>query len=49
MNKELALALIQLLSALEAVSASDSKCPDYLVDEIQIKIDVLRKIVLEDK
>ena len=49
MNKELALSLIQLLSALEAVSVIDSKLPDYLLDEIQIKIDVLRKIVLEDK
>lgn len=29
--------------------ASDSKLPDYLVDEIQIKIEALRKIVLEGK
>jgi len=47
MNKELALSIIQLLSALDAIGASDSKLPDYLVDEIQNKIDILRKIVLE--
>ena len=49
MNKELALSIIQLLSALEAVSVIDNKLPDYLLDEIINKLDVLRKIVLEDK
>lgn len=49
MNKELALGIIQLLSALEAVGVIDNKMPDYLVDEIQIKIEALRKIVLEEK
>jgi hypothetical protein len=50
MNKELALSIIQLLSALESVGVIESnKMPDYLVDEIQIKIEALRKIVLEDK
>ena len=49
MSRELALSIIQLLSALDAIGASDSKLPDYLVDEIQIKIEALRKIVLEGK
>lgn len=50
MNKELALEMIELLSALESVGVIESnKMPDYLLDEIQNKLKVLREIVLEGK
>lgn len=49
MNKELALEIIELLSALESVGVIDNKMPEYLIDEIQNKLKVLREIVLEGK
>lgn len=50
MSRELALEIIELLSALESVGVIESnKMPDYLLDEIQNKLKVLREIVLEGK
>lgn len=48
MNKELALDIIKLLSALEAIVIIERKMTDYLIDDIETKIETLRKIVLED-
>lgn len=50
MNKEEALQSIKLLSALESWAFSQSaRLPDYLVDDIQRSMNVLERIVLEDK
>ena len=48
MTKEEALQTIKLLSALESWAFSQStRLPDYLVDNIQISMEVLERVVLE--
>jgi hypothetical protein len=50
MTKEEALAAIKLLSALESWAFSQStRLPDYLVEDIQRSMEVLERIVLEEK
>jgi hypothetical protein len=50
MTKEEALQTIKLLSALESWAFSQStRLPDYLVDDIQRSMNVLERIVLEQK
>jgi hypothetical protein len=50
MNKEEALQAIKLLSALESWAFSQStRLPDYLVEDIQSSMNVLERIVLEEK
>lgn len=48
MNKEEALNIIKLLSALESWAFSQSnRLPDYLVEDIQRSMEVLARVVLE--
>lgn len=50
MSKEEALQAIKLLSALESWAFSQStRLPDYLVDDIQRSMNVLERVVLEEK
>jgi len=50
MDKEEALQAIKLLSALESWAFSQStRLPDYLVDDIQRSMNVLERVVLEEK
>lgn len=47
-DKALALQTIQLLSALESWSfSSDTRLPDYLLEDLSNVIDKYRKIILE--
>jgi hypothetical protein len=50
MDKELALELIKLLSALESWGYSNKMMlPDFLAERLSIALDVLTKEVLRDK
>jgi hypothetical protein len=50
MTKEEALQTIMLLSALESWAFSQqSRLPDYLVEDIQRSMEVLERIILEEK
>ena len=50
MTKEEALAAIKLLSAMESWAFSQStRLPDYLVEDIQRSMEVLERIILEEK
>ena len=50
MTKEEALQTIKLLSAMESWAFSQSaRLPDYLVEDIQRSMEVLERIILEEK
>lgn len=49
MNKELALQILELLSAMESYSlSSNSRMPDYLHDQLSSVAEKLREIILEN-
>lgn len=50
MNKQDALRTIRLLSAIESVMLiTQQSTPDYLYDEMYIVMQILEKIILEEK
>lgn len=47
MSKELALKILELLSAMESASLCGNKTPDYIYDQLSNVAEKLREIILE--